>query len=94
MVTPKSRTSNGGTAIAVAGNSSHHANNPERERIFNAYRQWGYLEGDLDPLGFLRPRETSELQREGEFAREADVYKRQLNISRTMRLTKSPTLSC
>jgi len=71
MATPKSRTSNGGTAIAVAGNSSHHANNPERERIFNAYRQWGYLEGDLDPLGFLRPRETSELQREGEFAREA-----------------------
>ena len=45
--------------------------NPERERVFAAYRQWGYLEGDLDPLGFLRPRATPELEREGEYAREA-----------------------
>jgi 2-oxoglutarate dehydrogenase E1 component len=45
--------------------------NPERERVFSAYRQFGYLEGDLDPLGFLRPRSTPELEREGEYAREA-----------------------
>ena len=45
--------------------------NPERERVFSAYRQFGYLEGDLDPLGFLRPRPTPELEREGEYAREA-----------------------
>jgi len=45
--------------------------NPERDRIFAAYRQWGYLEGDLDPLGFLRPRATPELEAEGEYAREA-----------------------
>jgi len=45
--------------------------NPERERVFAAYRQWGYLEGDLDPLGFLRPRPTPELESEGEYAREA-----------------------
>jgi 2-oxoglutarate dehydrogenase E1 component len=66
-MTPKSKSSNGGSRAAVAENTS----NPERERIFNAYRQWGYLEGDLDPLGFLRPRETPELEREGEYAREA-----------------------
>src|SRR5580700_2247038 len=66
-MTPKSKSSNGGSRAAVAENTS----NPERERIFNAYRQWGYLEGDLDPLGFLRPRETPELDREGEYAREA-----------------------
>jgi 2-oxoglutarate dehydrogenase E1 component len=66
-MTPKSKSSNGGSRVAVAENTS----NPERERIFNAYRQWGYLEGDLDPLGFLRPRETPELEREGEYAREA-----------------------
>jgi 2-oxoglutarate dehydrogenase E1 component len=66
-MTPKSKSSNGGSATAVAENSS----NPERERVFNAYRQWGYLEGDLDPLGFLRPRDTPELEREGEHAREA-----------------------
>jgi len=66
-MTPKSKSSNGGSAAAVIENGA----NPERERVFNSYRQWGYLEGDLDPLGFLRPRETPELEREGEYAREA-----------------------
>src|ERR1700733_8685677 len=66
-MTPKSKSSNGGSAVAVIENGA----NLERERVFNAYRQWGYLEGDLDPLGFLRPRETPELESEGEYAREA-----------------------
>src|SRR4029077_9426579 len=65
-MTPTSKTS--GTVVDRASNNG---SNPERERIFNAYRQWGYLEGDLDPLGFLRPRETPELEHEGEYAREA-----------------------
>ncbi|MFZ0805846.1 MAG: 2-oxoglutarate dehydrogenase E1 component [Candidatus Sulfotelmatobacter sp.] len=51
--------------------ASTNGTNPERERVFAAYRQWGYLEGDLDPLGFLRPRATPELEKEGEFARQA-----------------------
>ncbi len=51
--------------------SSNGANNPERERAFSAFRQWGYLEGDLDPLGFLRPRPTPELQIDNQYAREA-----------------------
>jgi 2-oxoglutarate dehydrogenase E1 component len=67
-MTPKSRTSNGRSVAAVAETNG---SNPERERVFNIYRQWGYLEGDLDPLGFLRPRETPELETEGEYAREA-----------------------
>ena len=76
-MTPKSKASNGGSGAAVLQSSpqnnseSNNGSNPERERIFNAYRQWGYLEGDLDPLGFLRPRETPELEREGEYAQEA-----------------------
>jgi 2-oxoglutarate dehydrogenase E1 component len=65
-MTPKSKTST--TAVDRA---STNGSNPERERVFAAYRQWGYLEGDLDPLGFLRPRSTPELEREGEYAREA-----------------------
>src|SRR4029077_19285831 len=65
-MTPTSKTS--GTVVDRASNNG---SNPERERVFNAYRQWGYLEGDLDPLGFLRPRSTPELEREGEYAREA-----------------------
>ena len=67
IMTSKPNASNGGSSALVLENAS----NPERERVFNAYRQFGYLEGDLDPLGFLRPRETPELEREGEYAREA-----------------------
>jgi len=68
MATPKSKTSSGRTAII---DTSKNGSNPERESVFNAFRQWGYLDGDLDPLGFLRPRATPELQIEGEYAREA-----------------------
>ena len=45
--------------------------NGERERVFDAFRRWGYLEADLDPLGFLRPVPHSDLPTEGEFAQEA-----------------------
>src|SRR3984893_5634875 len=68
-MTPKSKASNGGSSAAVIETSN--GSNLERERVFSAYRQWGYLEGDLDPLGFLRPRDTPELEHEGEYAREA-----------------------
>ncbi len=47
------------------------AANGERERVFELFRRWGYLEADLDPLGFLRPPTQPELQIEGEFARAA-----------------------
>jgi 2-oxoglutarate dehydrogenase E1 component len=57
----------------VLDRASNNGSNPDRDRIFAAYRQWGYLAADLDPLGFLRPRETPELEREGEYAREAQV---------------------
>lgn len=66
----------GRTRAAIADpsldkSSSNGAGNAERELVFNAYRQWGYLEGDLDPLGFLRPRATPELQADKKYAREA-----------------------
>src|SRR5215469_5254376 len=38
---------------------------PERERIFEAFRRWGYLEADLDPLGFLEPQESPDLDFSG-----------------------------
>jgi 2-oxoglutarate dehydrogenase E1 component len=47
------------------------ATNGERERMFDAYRRWGYLEADLDPLGFLRPVPHSDLPVDSEFAQEA-----------------------
>src|ERR1700690_3818780 len=67
MPTQKSKSSNGGARTAVIEKPA----NPERERIFNSFRQWGYLEGDLDPPGFLPPRLAPELPIEGEYAREA-----------------------
>src|SRR3989475_68697 len=49
--------------------------NGDRERVFDAFRQWGYLEADLDPLGFLPKSPHPELQIAGETAREArQVY--------------------
>jgi 2-oxoglutarate dehydrogenase E1 component len=68
MPTQKSKSSNGGASGALAETRPI---NQDREQVFNIFRQWGYLEGDLDPLGFLRPRPTPELPVEGEYAREA-----------------------
>ncbi|HUA16094.1 MAG TPA: 2-oxoglutarate dehydrogenase E1 component [Verrucomicrobiae bacterium] len=66
---------------SARNNGSNSGSNPERERVFSAYRQWGYLEGDLDPLGFLRPRETPELEHDGEYAREArSVYSSTIGV--------------
>src|SRR5258708_7850298 len=43
----------------------------ERERVFDAFRRWGYLEANLDPLGFFKPQPHSELAIEGEAASQA-----------------------
>lgn len=37
--------------------------NPERERVFELFRRWGYLEASLDPLGLMRPQPQPELAR-------------------------------
>ena len=59
------QTSSGATSAALLDT------NGERERVFDAFRQWGYLEADLDPLGFLPKSPLPELQITGELAREA-----------------------
>jgi 2-oxoglutarate dehydrogenase E1 component len=52
--------------------SPRSSNNLERDRIFDLFRRWGYLEATLDPLGFLTPFKYPELQGlAGEFAGEA-----------------------
>src|SRR5260370_2739217 len=38
-----------------AGMTAKAADNQERERVFDAFRRWGYLEANLDPLGMLQP---------------------------------------
>src|SRR5438552_3710278 len=65
MAIPQSRaeTSSRGLVMEVTSN--------DRERVFDMFRQWGYFEADLDPLGLLRPQPQSELHIDGELAREA-----------------------
>ena len=41
------------------------AASPDRERIFDAFRRWGYLEASLDPLGFLAPLKSPDLDFSG-----------------------------
>jgi len=64
-------TRNPKTSVQPASTAVLEAPNSERERVFDLFRHWGYLEADLDPLGFLRPQLQPELQIESEFAREA-----------------------
>src|SRR5208282_1861933 len=45
--------------------------NYERERVFGLFRQFGYLEAKLDPLGLLRPQPHPDLAIDNEWAREA-----------------------
>jgi 2-oxoglutarate dehydrogenase E1 component len=49
---------------------------PERERIFDLFRRWGYLQANLDPLGFyLHPLPVPELdEQRGALADEARRY--------------------
>src|SRR6476620_4058873 len=69
------------TSGTVVDRASTNGSNPERERVFSAYRQFGYLEGDLDPLGFLRPRSTPELEQDGAYAREArSIYSSTIGV--------------
>ncbi len=66
MTTRQSKTNGASAATALIEQP-----NSERERVLNVFRDWGYLEADLDPLGFLSPDPYSELQINGEFAEEA-----------------------
>ncbi len=58
------RTTSGGATPAI--NETY-----ERERIFNLFRQFGYLEAELNPLGLLPPQPHPDLAIDNEWAREA-----------------------
>src|SRR5438093_4044903 len=56
----------------AGGGISKAAGNEDRERIFAAFRRWGYLEATLDPLGLFEPLKYPDLQGvTGEAAEEA-----------------------
>jgi 2-oxoglutarate dehydrogenase E1 component len=54
-----------------AGKAKNTSNHIERERVFDLFRHWGYLEADLDPLSFFQPILHSELQIDTDIAQEA-----------------------
>ncbi len=57
---------------SASSNGTAHA---ERERVFAAFRRWGFYESTLDPLGFFAPLKFPDLQGfSGEFAEEARRY--------------------
>src|ERR1700689_148463 len=45
--------------------------NSERERVLGLFRQFGYLEAELNPLGLLPPQPHPDLEIDSEWAREA-----------------------
>ena len=51
---------------AQRGAAAATTENLERERAFDLFRQWGYLEADLDPLGLKTPQPHPDLQIEDE----------------------------
>ena len=56
---------------ARGGAASKITENNERERVFGLFRQWGYLQAELNPLGLLPPQPHPDLQIDSEFAQEA-----------------------
>ena len=58
-------------AIETAATGVLDAPNGDRERVFDPFRHWGYLEADLDPLGFLPAVSHPEMRVDGELAQEA-----------------------
>jgi 2-oxoglutarate dehydrogenase E1 component len=56
----------------LAGELAKASGGEERERIFDAFRRWGYLEANLDPLGLFEPLKHPDLEGlTGEAAEEA-----------------------
>src|SRR6266480_7853776 len=56
----------------TAGGLAKGVSNEDRERVFDAFRRWGYLEATLDPLGLFEPLKHPDLDAlAGEAAEEA-----------------------
>ena len=67
MATRQTKPDGGGSA----GTALIETPDTERDRVFDTFRHWGYLEADLDPLGSLQSIPYPELQIEGELAQQA-----------------------
>ena len=59
------------SAKSPKGSKKAAASSEQRERVFDAFRRWGYLEATLDPLGVFQPLKVADLELTGEAAEEA-----------------------
>ncbi len=57
--------------IKFNGSTNGTLENYERERVFGLFRQFGYLQAELNPLGLLPPQPHPDLQIDNEYASEA-----------------------
>src|SRR5579864_6199199 len=57
--------------LSTSGISLKSEDSREREQIFDAFRRWGYLDADLNPLGGTVGGGYSDLPGEGEGVQEA-----------------------
>jgi 2-oxoglutarate dehydrogenase E1 component len=63
------------TAPVEPISSEAHAPDPQREEVFNIFRNWGHLQASLDPLGqYLPPEPFPVAPPEGEYTTEARGY--------------------
>ena len=64
---PHLKTTNGNSSRPASAESGR----ADRENIFDAFRRWGYLQAQLDPLGRLLPDPDPELDIPGDVAEAA-----------------------
>jgi 2-oxoglutarate dehydrogenase E1 component len=61
-------------ATPAANDESAATSQTERDRIFEAFRRWGYLEATLDPIGLFAPQPSPDLAFTGALADEARAF--------------------
>jgi 2-oxoglutarate dehydrogenase E1 component len=57
-----------------AANGESPVSQADRDRIFEAFRRWGYLEATLDPIGLFAPQQSPDLAFTGPLADEARAF--------------------
>src|SRR5438128_9931835 len=83
--TPKAAKKPAGGTLANAVGSPKAAGNEERERVFDAFRRWGYLEAPPHPL---RPRQLHRIRAAGSAVVTTGLHRR--FACSTFRVTNPP----
>src|SRR5271157_2659554 len=71
MASSTRNTSRAAAPLNMENSAENSIEKYERERVFGLFRQFGYLEAELNPLGLLPPQPHPDLAIDNEWAREA-----------------------